>query len=113
MSFIDGLFICCGIYIVYQSFTMKKDGRIPEGLMINKGTIIPKDADIIGFILFMYWKGIITGIAACISGLLGVLSTNRVELQTVSIFGYFGFVAVITWFIIFLKKAHHKYLHIK
>lgn len=112
MSFIDALFVCCGIYIVYQSFIMQKDGYIPEGLMINKGTVLPKDADVAGFILFMYWKGIIAGIAACISGILGILSVDMVWLQTAAIIGYFGFVAVIVWFIIFLKKAHRKYLHI-
>lgn len=112
MSFIDGLFICCGIYIIYQSFTMQKDGYIPEGVMINKGTVLPKDADIAGFILNMYWKGIITGIAACISGILGILSADMVQLQTAAIIGYFGFVAVIVWFIVLLKKAHKIYLHI-
>lgn len=113
MSFIDALFIGCGFYIIYQSYTMKKDGFIPEGVMLNKGTILPKDADIPGFILSMFWKGIITGIAAAISGALGILSVNTPALQWIAIIGYFTFVAVVIWFIVYLKIAHRKYLHIK
>ena len=113
MSFIDGLFIACGFYIVYQAYTMKKDGYIPEGVMLTKGTILPKDADVSSFILVMFWKGMITGIAAIISGVLGILSVNEPSLQWVAIIGYFGFVAVVVWFIVYLKIAHKRYLHIK
>ena len=76
-------------------------------------TILPKDADIAAFILTMYWKGMLTGIAAAISGVLGILSVNEPSLQWIAIIGYFGFVAVVVWFIVYLKIAHKKYLHIK
>ena len=112
MSFIDGLFIGCGIYIVYQSVVMRKEGVIPEGVMLNKGTVLSNNADIVGFILSMYWKGIITGLAAVVSGLLGILSVNITALEWAAIVGYFSFVAVVVWFIIYLKMAHRKYLHI-
>ena len=105
MSFIDGLFIGCGIYIVYQSVVMRKEGVIPEGVMLNKGTVLSNNADIAGFILSMYWKGIM-------SGLLGILSVNITALEWAAIVGYFSFVAVVVWFIIYLKMAHRKYLHI-
>ena len=113
MSFIDALFICCGFYIIYQSYTMKKDGFIPEGVMLNKGTILPKEADIAGFILNMFWKGILTGLAAAVSGALGILCVNTPSLEWIAIVGYFGFVAIVVWFIVYLKIAHKKYLHIK
>ena len=112
MRFIDGLFIACGFYIVYQSFSMRKDGMIPEGVMLSKGTVLSREADIAGFILAMYWKGIVTGLAAAVSGVLGILSVNTPALEWVAIVGYFGFVAIVVWFIIFLKMAHKKYLHI-
>lgn len=111
MYAIDGLFILCGIYMIYQSVVMRKDGCIPEGFMINKGTVIPKEADIPGFILTMTWKGVGAGVIACISGALAILSQENPALENISIIFYFVSVIVIVIFIIFLKKAQKKYLH--
>ena len=112
MSIIDALVFGCGIYILYHTFIMKKDGVIPQGVMINKDMIIPKDADVAGFILNMFWKGIIVGVCACISGILGIASTKVVELQIFATIFCFVFFAILVVFIVFLKKAQKKYLHI-
>ena len=113
MSFIDALVFGCGLYILYHSYTMKKEGVIPKGVMINKDMTIPKDADVAGFILDMYWKGIVVGICACLSGIIGILSLEKVQLEIVATICSFVFFAVLVIFIVFLKKAQKKFLHIE
>ena len=112
MSVIDALLFGCGIYIMYHSYIMKRDGVIPTGVMLSSGMIIPQDADVAGFILHMYGKGMIVGALACLSGLVGILSVRITSLQIiVTIFSLIFFVVFIA-FIMALKKAHKKYLHI-
>ena len=112
MGAIDILVFGCGIYILYHTFIMKRDSVIPQGVMINKGTMIPKDADVTGFISDMYWKGMVLGASACASGIVGLLSANYPKLSVVAIIFCFVFFAVLVVFVVFLKKAHKKFLHI-
>ena len=112
MTIIDALVFGCGIYILYHTYIMKRDGVIPKGVMINKDMIIPKDADIAGFILDMHLKGIIVGLCACFSGIFGILSARITQLQSIATLVSFAFFGVLVVFIIFLKKAQKKYLHI-
>ena len=91
---------------------MKRDGIIPIGVMLNKDMIVPKDADVAGFILDMFWKGIIVGLCACIGGILGILSVKITQLQIVATIFSFVFFGVLIIFIVFLKKAQKKFLHI-
>lgn len=112
MGIIDAVVFCCGIYMLYQTFIMKRDGVIPQGFYINKDMTIPRDADVAGFILDMYWKGIIAGVSACISGILGLFSAKLAGLEIFATIFCFVMVVVLIIFIIFLKKAQSKYLHI-
>lgn len=112
MSIIDALVFCCGIYILYHTYIMKRDGVIPKGVMINKDVIIPKDADVAGFILDMFWKGIVVGLSACLSGLLGVVSVEVTSLQEMATIFSFVFLAILILFIVFLKKSQKKFLHV-
>ena len=112
MSVIDALVFGCGIYILYHTYIMKRDGVIPKGVMINKDMIIPKDADIAGFIMDMYLKGIIVGLSACFSGSFGILSVRFTQLQAATVLVSAAFFGVLIVFIVFLKKAQKKYLHL-
>ena len=112
MSIIDALVFGCGIYILYHTYIMKRDGVIPKGVMINKDMIIPKDADVAGFILDMFWKGIIAGVSACVSGILGLASVELEGLQIFATIFCFVMVVILIVFIVFLKKAQKKFLHI-
>lgn len=112
MSIIDALVFGCGLYILYHTYIMKRDGEIPKGVMINKDMNIPKDADVAGFILDMYWKGIIVGICACFSGIIGILSVEMTGLQMFATIFSFVFFGVLVVFIVLLKKAQKKFLHI-
>ena len=112
MSIIDALVFGCGIYILYHTYIMKRDGVIPKGVMINKDMIIPKDADIAGFILDMFWKGIMVGLCACFSGIIGILSVRITALQMFATLFSFVFFGVLVVFIVWLKKAQKKFLHI-
>lgn len=110
MYVIDGMFILCGIYMIYQSVVMRKEGYIPEGFMINKGTVLKKEADVAGFILDMTWKGIMTGVVACVSGTVAILSQENPAFENLAIIFYFISVLIIVIFIVFLKRAQKKYL---
>ena len=112
MSIIDALVFGCGVYILYHTYIMKRDGIIPKGVMITKDITIPKDADIAGFILDMYLKGIIVGLCACFSGIFGILSVWFTQLQSATFLVSCAFFGVLVVFIVFLKKAQKKYLHI-
>ena len=112
MSIIDGLVLGCGIYIIYHSYIMRRDGMSPVGVMLNKDMKLPKDADVAGFILNMFWKGIAVGLCACFSGIIGILSVKITQLQIVATIFSFVFFGVLVVFIVFLKKAQSKYLHI-
>ena len=112
MSIIDAIVFGCGIYILYQSYIMRRDGIIPIGVMLNKDMKIPKDADVAGFILQMFWKGIFVGVCACASGIIGILSVRITQLQMFATVFSFVFFAILVVFIVFLKKAQAKYLHI-
>ncbi len=112
MSIIDALVFGCGVYILYHTYIMKRDGVIPIGVMLNKDMIVPKDADVAGFILDMFWKGIMVGLCACFSGILGILSMKITQLQIVATIFSFVFFGILVIFIVFLKKAQKKYLHI-
>ena len=112
MSVIDALVFGCGLYILYHTYIMKRDGVIPKGVMINKDSMIPKDADVPGFILNMFWKGMMAGFSACFSGILGILSVKIEGLQMFATFFSVVFFVVLIIFIVSLKKAHKKFLHI-
>ena len=112
MSIIDALVFGCGIYILYHTYIMKRDGVIPIGVMLNKDMIVPKDADVAGFILDMFWKGIIVGLCACFSGIIGILSVKIASLQMIATIFSFVFFGILVVFIVFLKKAQKKFLHI-
>ncbi len=112
MSIIDALVFGCGIYIMYHTYIMKRDGVIPQGVMLNKDMIVPKDADVAGFILDMFWKGIVVGLCACVSGILGILSVKITQLEIVATIFSFVFFAILVIFIVFLKRAQKKFLHI-
>ena len=112
MSIIDALVFGCGIYILYQTYIMKRDGVIPVGVMLNKDMTVPKDADVAGFILDMFWKGIVVGLCACFSGIVGILSVNMSQLQMFATIFSFVFFGILVVFIVFLKKAQKKFLHI-
>lgn len=112
MSIIDALVFGCGIYVLYHSYIMRRDGIIPIGVMLNKDMKVPKDADVAGFILDMFWKGIAVGLCACTSGILGILSVKITQLQIIATIFSFLFLGILIVFIVFLKKAQRKYLHI-
>ena len=112
MSIIDALVFGCGIYIMYHTYIMKRDGVIPQGVMLNKDMSVPKDADVAGFILDMFWKGIAVGLCACFSGILGILSVSITQLQIIATIFSFVFFGILVVFIVFLKRAQKKYLHI-
>ena len=112
MSIIDALVFGCGIYILYHTYIMKRDGVIPIGVMLNKDMKVPKDADVAGFILDMFWKGIIVGLCACFSGIIGILSVKIVQLQMIATIFSFVFFGILVIYIVFLKKAQKKFLHI-
>ena len=112
MGIIDAIVFCCGIYMLYQTYIMRRDGVIPQGFYINKDMTLPKDADIAGFILDMYWKGIIAGVSACVSGILGLVSAEMAGLQLFATIFSFVFFGILVVFIVLLKKAQKKYLHI-
>jgi len=112
MGIIDAIVFCCGIYMLYQTYIMRRDGVIPQGFYINKDMTIPKDADIAGFILDMYWKGIIAGVSACVSGILGLVSAEMAGLQLFATIFSFVFFGILVIFMIVLKKAQKKFLHI-
>ena len=112
MSIIDALVFGCGIYILYHTYIMKRDGVIPIGVMLNKDMVVPKDADVAGFILDMFWKGIIVGLCACFSGIIGILSVKITSLQIIAAIFSFVFFGILVVFIVFLKKAQKKFLHI-
>ena len=112
MSIIDALVFGCGIYILYHTYIMRRDGVIPIGVMLNKDMIVPKDADVAGFILDMFWKGVIVGLCACFSGIIGILSVKITSLQIIATIFSFVFFGILIIFIVFLKKAQKKFLHI-
>ena len=112
MSIIDALVFGCGIYILYHTYIMKRDGIIPIGVMLNKDMMVPRDADVAGFILDMFWKGILVGICACLSGIIGILSVRITQLQMIATVFCFVFFGILVVFIVFLKKAQKKFLHI-
>lgn len=112
MSIIDALVFGCGIYILYHTYIMKRDGVIPVGVMLNKDMIVPKNADVAGFILEMFWKGVVVGLCACFSGILGILSVRITQLQIFATIFSFVFFGIMVVFIVFLKKAQKKFLHI-
>ena len=112
MSIIDALVFGCGIYILYHTYIMKRDGVIPIGVMLNKDMPVPKDADVAGFILDMFWKGVVVGLCACFSGIIGILSVKITQLQIIAAIFSFVFFGILVVFIVFLKKAQKKFLHI-
>ena len=112
MSIIDALVFGCGIYILYHTYIMKRDGVIPIGVMLNKDMQVPKNADVAGFIQEMFLKGIIVGVCACFSGIIGILSVKITQLQTVATIFSFVFFGILVVFIVFLKKAQKKFLNI-
>ena len=112
MGIVDAIVFCCGIYMLYQTYIMKRDAAIPQGFYINKDMTIPKDADIAGFVLSMYWKGIIAGVSACVSGILGLASAEIEGLDIFATVFSFVFFGILVVFIVLLKKAQKKFLHI-
>ena len=112
MGIVDAIVFCCGIYMLYQTYIMKREATVPQGFYINKDMTIPRDADVAGFILSMYWKGIMAGVSACVSGILGLMSAEITGLQIFATIFSFVFFGILVIFIIFLKKAQKKFLHI-
>ena len=113
MNIVDAIFLGCGVYMLYHTYIMRTKGIIPEGILINKDQPLPKDADIAGFILDMFWKSVVVGIGTCLSGILGLVSAKVPALGGIATGSLFVLFAIWVVFVVFLKKAHRKFLHIK
>lgn len=110
MNIVDGIILVCGLFILYQTFIMKKEKRVPEGVFLTKGTIISSDADIEGFINYISGKSILLGILACGNGISGLVESQFPQYSIL----YTGIsIAFMVWLIIFMvviRKAQKNYL---
>lgn len=115
MGIIDLIVLGCGLYILYHTYTMVKEQVIPEGVLLNKGVTIPKDADVSGFIEIMKWKAVAVGVSCCASGICGLL-TSYIQgsvIRYVSWIVSILFFVVLVYFMWNLRKAQKNYLHLK
>ena len=110
MDVVNGITLVCGIFILYQTFMMKKEKRIPEGVFVTKGTVIASDADVEGFINYVCKKSILLGILGCLSGIGGLLEESYPRYSIL----YSGIsIAFMVWLVVFMvviRKAQKKYL---
>ena len=110
MSFIDGLILIYGVYVIYQACLMKRSGRVPEGIFIAKGVSFREQADTQGYIDYIGKKAIVLGILGCICGLLGLVAEWRPEYDWIGIGGYLVFLFWLILFMVASSKGRREFL---
>lgn len=102
----DVIVLGCGLYILYAYYLLTVKGEIKQGILISQKTDPKKCKDFNGYQKYMAPKVLILGIAAVISGALGLYQDYVAPVNTYLYMGFFVlFFAVMIWFIVAIRKA--------
>lgn len=111
-SIFDIIILGGGIYLLFSSIGMITKGRIP-GILLSKGMVLTKEADVPGFVRAMTVPTILMGICSLASGALGIACKYIPGLNTLQ------FVVLMLAFLLLIVygyvdvRAQKKYLKIK
>lgn len=109
-SLLDGLFLICGIYILYLAYQMKFRKQIKEGILLPKDVNVKKCTDKSAYIKEMTSKTALYGIAVSVWGAVSLLNDQYQFLnETVYLIGIAVFLVFTGWFAYMTKKAYQKY----
>lgn len=98
-----------GIYLLYAAFSMKKKQTVPS-LLLSKGIIVKKTADITGFVQNVFVKTIVTGAIGLIAGGVGLYNDFCKNLGNVPFVVMMVYVAALMAYGYLTMKAQKKYL---
>lgn len=106
MGLMDLIVVAAGAYVLYGWYMLAFKGEIKQGLVISKARDPKKIKDLDGFRKYMGPRLLVFGIAAVVSGGLGLFQ-NYVSPVAAPVYWvfYFIFVAVIIWYAVCSRKA--------
>ncbi|MBO7709926.1 MAG: hypothetical protein J6S83_05625 [Lachnospiraceae bacterium] len=106
MGLMDLIVVGAGVYVIYGWYMLVFKNEIKQGLVISKAQDPKKCKDLEGFKSYIGPRLLIFGLAAVLSGGVGLFQSYVAPLPGIVywIF-YMIFVAVIVWFTVCTRKA--------
>ena len=106
MGFLDIIVVGAGAYLLYGYYLLMFRGEIKEGLVVSKATNAKKCKDKEGFKAYMGPRLLALGIAAIISGGLGLYQNYVQPVPPALYWAFYAlFFAVLIWFGVSSRKA--------
>lgn len=108
-SLIDLMVLAFGFYALYSAFVLHKDGKVIRTFLVFKDTDINDCKDLQGYANFMAPKLYTLGAIMIAYGVISMLNTYVVEIPTLFAIMMIGFLIVLIWYALEVKKALKKY----
>ncbi len=109
MSAMDLLVLCCGVYVLYAAWILKRDGKITKSIMLFKEVDESSCKDVQGYADLMAPKLNLLGGVTVAYGGLGLFNTYVVDVTTLYWVMGAVFFAALIWYAVQARKATKKY----
>lgn len=104
-GFMDIIVMACGVYGVYSWYMLVYKHEIKKTFLIGGDTTPEQCKDVEGFASYMGTKLLILSIAMLAFGGLSAYNSYIGDVGPVIWVGLIGFLAIIVWYCVFLRKA--------
>lgn len=109
MVFLFGCLALAGVYLIVESFVMKKTGKIPY-LLLNNKINLENAKDKPGFIKYMFPRCIVGAVIMIVFSVLEIVCEYRPLPDTVVLLNYLVYIITIVYFLKSSLKAQRIYL---
>lgn len=108
-SLIDILVLGCGFYALYSAYMLQKDGTIIRTFLVQKDTDLTSCKDLQGYANYMSPKLYMLGTVMIINGLVSLINTYVVTIETLFWVMMAVFLGVLVWYGLQTRKAMEKF----
>lgn len=108
-SMVDILVLGCGIYALYSAFVLQREGKIIRTFLVRKDTDLDSCKDLQGYANYMSPKLWLLGVIMILNGLVSLLNTYVVEIQTLFWVMMSIFLITLIWYGMQTRNAMKKF----
>ena len=108
-NLIDIIVLGYGVYALYSAYVLKNEGKIIRTFLVFKETRVEDCKDLQGYANFMSPKLWTLGGCMVAYGVVSVLNTYVVDIESLFWLVFVGFLVVLVWYAVQVKKAMQIY----
>ena len=108
-GFMDIIVMVCGVYAIYSWYMLVYKHEIKKTFLIGGDTQPEQCKDVEGFAAYMGTKLLVLAAGMLIFGGLSAYNSYVGDVGFIIWIGLVGFLAIIVWYCVYLKKADAKF----